>query len=617
MYILSVIPISRGIPFNTLSYYSQDSILAGSFVEIPFGKQIINGLVFDCQSLIEAKTNIKQATFSMKKIKGVLGISPFSKRLVSGLKESSSQTLTPIGSLAEIILNDLFFDFKDREIQETNLEILLPKVCYGSHSDRVDNYKRLIRTSFASKQSIVFVAPSIVSLESWYQILQKGILKHAVILHSKMTKKDQRSALSTIKNSDRPLLIFTTPSNALIPREDIKNIVLEDESSPLYKLHDRHLTDMKVVISTVSKNLNWQIFYGDILPSFETMIKAGSQNINKSFGLSKMTIVEVEKNRTLLPTEIIETIKFCKKNKKSLFIYTNRKGIAPISRCSDCFTVVDCPTCKLPMVLRYKNDIDGKKIRHFLCSYCGDTLKPEHTCSYCGSWNISPVSIGADALIDSVSDIVEKENIISFEDDNSLDNKDTQKIIDQIEKQKFFIMIGTQKLLPFIKGVDYVAIPFFDRILSTPSPFTFEDTLRLLYECDDKVKDTLIVCTSKPDFSITKMLRAKKIQEIIDEDIETRKLVKYPPFGTLIKLSVTLPPNQRETLNDKVRLFFDKNELTALAPRRISLTSMKILCVWIIQVENSFLEDYSEDLQMFLQDIRLPYSIEINPRRLS
>jgi primosomal protein N' len=617
MYILSVIPISRGIPFNTLSYYSVDALSPGTLIEIPLGKQSIKGVVYESISLIEAKTSIKQATFSLKKIKSVIGFSSYYSALIEGLRLASSKTLTPIGSLAGIVINDIFIDIFQKipniEIQEE--EKKSPVSVYGIVVDRVDNYKRIIRGAFAEKKSIVLVAPSIRSVEFWYKTLQKGITSHSVILHSKITKRDQKNTLSTIKGSERPLFICTTPQYSCVPRGDISTIILEDETSSLYKTNDRYEADMRVVIESIYQSLNLNIVFGDTLPRFETLHKSASTHLARSFTPEKLVIVPTETYRTILPTETIELVRYCQKNKKSLFIYTNRKGLAPISRCADCGTSVDCKTCGLPVVLRYKN-VEGVKQRIFVCTNCGDTLPPTHVCDYCASWNITPVSVGTESIYEALSSIIDPSNIIMIDDDMAPDSKNVDSLISEIQKQKWFVMVGTQKMLPYIKQVDFIAIPFFDRLLSIPSPFAIEEILRLIMVCNEKVKDTLILCTKKPDFIITKQLATKKIQEIIDNDMESRAFLKYPPFGSLMKLSITVPSAHREVLVQKVENFFGKTDITLLPVRRISPDSMKLLCVWVIQREENFVQENSDEIQAFLQELRFPYTFSINPARL-
>ena len=617
MFILSVIPIQRGIPFSTLSYYSTDALSAGTLVELPLGKQVIHGLVVEATSLIEAKTSIKQATFSLKKIKSVVGISAFSTALIEGLREASAKTVTPIGSLASLVMNELFFDLLQKLPTETikkDVDEKIQSVVYGITLERVDQYKRIIRSAFAQRKSVVLVAPSIRALEYWHATLQKGISTHTLLLHSKVTKRDQKTVLSTIKQSERPLFICTTPLYAVIPRDDISTIIIEDEASSLYKTNDRFETDMRVVLDCIGRALRISIVYGDTLPRFETLHHSSSIELPRSYSPEKLVVVEIDPYRSILPTETVELIRYCQKN-KTLFIYTNRKGLAPLSRCADCGTTVDCPTCGLPIVLRHKI-VDGERQRLFICKHCGDTLPPTHVCSYCASWNITPVSIGTESIREAVVSIIPETQVVSIDDDLTPDSKSIDTLLSDIQKKKWFVLIGTQKLLPYIKAVDFVVIPFFDRLLSVPSPVVVEETLRLIMECNEKTKDSLILCTKKPDFPITKLLSTKKIQEIIDTDMETREALHYPPFGALLKLSITVPSAQREMVTARVESFFEGVDITALPVRRISPESMKLLCVWIISGPSSYTQENSEELQAFLQELRFPYSLQINPSRL-
>ncbi len=620
MYIISVIPISRGIPFSELSYYSGEALSAGMLVEVPLGKKFIPGIVRSSTSLIESKSQIKQSRFSLKKIKRVLGTSPLGEALLRGLEEASIKTLTPVGALLSTLVNELFLETFQSALMSSSLEKAESQpvgVCYGSFLDRADYYKRIIRSAFAEKKSIVFVAPTIRSAENWFATLSKGISAHSVILHSKKNKRDQKSSLTKIKNSERPLFICTTAQSAFVPRTDIKTFVFEDEASSLYKLHDRYSADMRVVLRCICDSYGISVIYGDILPRFETLVEAQMTHLARSFNPEKLVIVNTEPFRTLLPTEIVELVRYCQKNKKSLFLYTNRKGIAPISRCADCGTSVDCPSCGLPIVLRYKVNSLMERERMFVCSHCASTLPADHHCEYCGSWNITPVSVGTESIKEALESLIDQEHIITIDDDMSLDDKQAEALITEIQKKKFFVMVGTSKMLPFVKNIDFIAVPFFDRLLSTPSPFTVEEVLRLIMSLNEKTKDTFVVCTKNPDFPITKLLSTKKIEEIINTDIENRKSLLYPPFGTLLKLSVTVPVSHVEVVSQKIKVFFEDQDKTMLPPRRISPASMKVLCIWIIQVSNSYLADNSEALESLLVDLRYPYKIEINPARLS
>lgn len=622
MFIATIIPIQRGVPFDTLSYYSNELLTTGTIVEIPFGKQTLFGLVTEATPLIEAKMTLKHAHFSLKKIKRIVGHSSIATAVVQGLVDAKKQTLVPIGALAAEVLNELFLDIlltpKDvsKEVQKNDsAPQLLPKIVYGTTAERTDHYKRIVRSIFADKKSLVFVAPSIRAATFWYEQLKKGIGDHVVLLHSKRTKRDLRSALSSIKTSERPLLVCTTPHFAHVPIETLGAIILEEESSALYKTNDRYEIDARVVLQTVAHHRGIPIIPGDTLPRFETLVQTGTPTLPRSYVPEKLVIAPTEPYRSILPVEAIELIRYCEKQRKTLFIFTNRKGLAPLSRCADCGTVVECPTCSLPITLRYKIS-QGERTRLFTCTHCGDTLPSTHTCAHCGGWNITPVSIGTDSIREALESIVPPEHVIVVDESTTPDSKDIEVLIETLQKKRWFVLVGTQKLLPFIKSIDYTLIPFFDRILSVPSPYTVEESLRLIMECNERSKESLVLCSQHPDFVVTNQLATKKVQELISEDIENRRALHYPPFGTLLKLSLTVTPSQQALIEEKVELFFKDYECSKTSARRISPQSMKLVCTWIIGVPLSYTEDMHEELLQFLDSLRAPYKIDTYPTRL-
>jgi len=528
MHITTVIPIARGIPFDTLSYYSTDLLAPGTLITVPLGRQTINAVVVESMTLLEAKTTIKQAAFSLKKIKSVIGHVPFFERTIMALQDTSAKTLTPIGSAAASVFPSLMFEYLSPE-KIADLTEFPPRHSYekksvvGARATRLDEYKRLIRSAFAEKKSVLFVAPTIRDVTDWKETLEKGIGKHVVLLHSKVTKKDMRAHFAAIKRPERPLGIFATPGFGAVPRNDLGLIIAEDESSNLYKTSDRFNTDLRIFLDQYAERLAITIAWGDAMPRFETLEISGQTHLPRSYVPEKLHVVPIEPYKTTLPTEVIELVQHAYKKKRKLFIYTNRKGLAPLSRCVDCGTVVSCPECSLPMVLRNKVSASGERERYFMCTHCGTGLSSTHTCTYCNSWNIGMVSIGTESIRDEISSIIPPECVFTIDDDLTPDSATITKIISDVQKAKFAVVIGTVKVLPYLKNIHYTILPYFDRLLSVPSLYTNEECLRLVFECSERSTEGVILCTKQPDVRFITQLETQKINAIIFDELTLRK----------------------------------------------------------------------------------------------
>ena len=446
-------------------------------------------------------------------------------------------------------------------------------------------------------------------------MLQKGIPKHVVVVHSKTTKKDLRSAFALIKQSDRPLVIFATPGFSVLPRHDIGALIIEDESSNLFKTSDRFRTDLRIFLGAFAKTASLQLYWGDTIPRFETLQRTDTQ-LPRAFVADKLHVVPVEPYRSILPTEVVEIIRHAQQKQKRLYVYASRKGVAPLSRCSDCGTIVTCEVCSLPMVLKNRRAADGSMERYFVCTHCVATLPASHTCVYCGGWNITPVAIGTESIRDAITALVGTEAVTTIDDDLTPDGPTIEALLLATEKQKFAVIIGTVKVLPFLKNINYCLFPFFDRLLSTPSLYTTENTLRLVMECNEQAIDGVLLFTRQPDFPTIKQLETQKINAIIHDELTLRKEIGYPPFGSIIKISLTVPEGYRLSVVEKMQHYLTDMEATMMPARRISAGSMKVLLTWILKTPTTYIEEEGTALASFLTSLHFPYLIEENPERL-
>ena len=71
MYTIEVIPIARGIFKEKLTYFTAKEVPLGSIVEVPIRKSTAKALVVKRVSVADAKTELRSADFSARKISAV------------------------------------------------------------------------------------------------------------------------------------------------------------------------------------------------------------------------------------------------------------------------------------------------------------------------------------------------------------------------------------------------------------------------------------------------------------------------------------------------------------------------------------------------------------------
>ena len=110
MYIVETIPIRKGIPRDTLSYFSARPIPIGALVEIPLHSQQIEGIVVGVSPVRDMKASIRTGNFSLRPVTSIIRDLGFSKPILESLCRVSEQNLIPVGTLISTFFPEPVFD---------------------------------------------------------------------------------------------------------------------------------------------------------------------------------------------------------------------------------------------------------------------------------------------------------------------------------------------------------------------------------------------------------------------------------------------------------------------------------------------------------------------------
>lgn len=621
MHIITVIPLKKKIPLAELTYFHHSPLSVGAIVEIPFQKIEILAIVVTTNPLASLKAEIKGRPYTLKKIKKVLyQESSFWKAHIEAARIVSENTLTSLSHLVEYTTNDhirtqkpSLFVPEEKNERSFSVEILL-----GSRSERTDKIKRLVRESFAKKESVVIITPTIKAVEVLYEKIKTGIQPSTFFLHGTMKINEQKNIYKEILSRKTPFVLITTPHFALLPSVLISRIVIEDESYFLYERTPVGRLPLRDFFIEFAKQSNIPVTLCDGIPRFESIWNyAPTLRIPRDYCPDSLVFLEKEKMLDMIEPYIKKVVKICIRDKKSLFLYTNRKGFAPLSRCADCGTEISCPACGLPMTLRIKHGKDGTQKREFCCLSCGELLPPGVVCKECGSWNIKMNAVGTEGFYSALTEYVGDTIPVYMIDDRATpDSKEIIALTETLKNKKSYILIGTEKALPYLPQIDYSIVPVYDRILSTPGTRITEGLLRLLYTLQEKTNQYVYIAT-KDTSPFTQALKEKNIQKIIEEEYRLRKSLLYPPFGHLLVIECAVSASHLEKTQELLESLFADVEHTIPPPKIIDAASMRTEIRIIAQVSDEFIEEQGRYIIEVLQNHKILHRIHLNPERIN
>ena len=280
MYVIEIIPISRGILSDSLSYFTSKEIGIGAIVTVPLRNKNINGIVISVKKAEDMKSEIKSAGFALKKIDKIKSIDFFTEAFMEMINEVAQYYATSTGAILNILVPKYIQEnigklksIKDGKVIRKK-EALTVKEKYavqGDHEERYGTWKGLIRQEFAKKKSVMFVMPTIEDVEYAFELFEKGIEGYAFILHGSMTPKKILEVWNNIMSEKHPIVVITTGGFLPLPRDDIETIVVENESSRSYKIPRRPFLDIRNVCEIYANKRGIKIFFADSLLRIETL----------------------------------------------------------------------------------------------------------------------------------------------------------------------------------------------------------------------------------------------------------------------------------------------------------------------------------------------------------
>lgn len=648
MYVITVIPIKKGFGSEYLTYFSTQDIPLGYIVSIPIRSKIVDAIVVYTNDAQSVKSDLKNAQFQLKKIIKIKGPSPFTQSFFEACKKMRNYTISNTGVIIKSLLPSIFLENisklkiksekneNDSEIGTSTGNIKHEKVIFQSLiNDRISWYRTLIRESFAKKESVFICVPTIYDIELFENELKKGIEQYVFSFHGNMSKKDSIEKYNLVINEDHPILIIGTGMFLSIPRKDIKTIILEHESSESYKQISKPYLDIRSFVEILSSVNKIKLIFGDTLIRPDTLYRHETNELGEItspiFRLptaDKQIVIDMKeevnnKGRkifTILSEKTKQMIEYALKNNESVFLFSVRKGLAPITTCSDCGNVLLCPSCSTPMVLYGSKQITATKTttaRIFMCNKCGKKEITETRCNSCLSWNLTPLGIGTDRVYEEVKKLFPNSNIIQIDKESTPSDKEAKQSIEKFIKNPGSILIGTEMAFSYIENpVKHSAIISLDGLLSIPSFNITQKILHIIEKLNYLTSHNLIIQTRNPDNQILEHILSGNVLPLYREDLKERKIYGYPPFKKLIKITFSGTANETE----KARSFLN-NILQNYDPQIFSAFIGKIkgqyITNTIIKIDPNFWPLLSNeknplDKNLYEKLSKLPPSFSIN-----
>ena len=445
---------------------------------------------------------------------------------------------------------------------ETYTTVLLHGV---TSSGKTELYVKKIEAILEQGKQALYLVPEIALTSQLVQRLEKYFGNQIAVYHSRYSKNERLEVWNhVLNNSENARVIIGARSSIFLPFSNLGLVIIDEEHEQSYKQFDPspryHARDTAIVLAALYQA---KTLLGSATPSIESFYNATKENkfgyvaLTKRFNNVLMPEIELvdltDKYKRKRMTghfsdRLITEIKAALDMDSQVILFQNRRGYSPVVSCNTCGHTPECPNCDVSLTFhQYKNQLR--------CHYCSHSIAMQQFCGACGGVDIDSKGFGTEQIQQEVELLFPEAKVARMDLDTTRGKYSYDRIISSFENKEVDILVGTQMVT---KGLDFrhvklVGVLNADQLINFPDFRANERSFQLLQQVAGRAGRTdtrgkVVIQSYNPHHTILQQVSINDYQSMFVEQLEDRRIYKYPPYCRLIKL--TLKHKDYNKVND-------------------------------------------------------------------
>ena len=474
--------------------------------------------------------------------------------------------------VSEIVQREAYDDELDDDVVESEWELtpeqkrascelqdLLQKKKFGvqllhgvTGSGKTEVYFEAMEVALDQGGGVLFLVPEVSLAPQTVARLRARFSKRnekVEVWHSHLSGGERLDAWRNL-TTGKSRIVVGARSAVFAPIPSLRLIVVDEEHELAYKQEDTpryHGRDLAVYRAMLNEAC---CILGSATPSLETF-----RNVErKKYGLSQLSkridgrqlplmhIVDMRldarrgKGGSVLSQTLVEAMRERYEKKEQTILFLNRRGFNTTMLCTDCGFVEECKDCSIALTF---HRTDG----YLRCHLCGFRKVAPRVCASCKSIEIRKKGHGTQRVEDLVSELMPRSSRVVRVDADMMTKKNLfRETLRDFRLGKIDVLVGTQMIA---KGLDFPNVTLVG-VIDADLPLRMEDfraserAFQLLVQVAGRAgrgdrAGEVYVQTYAPHSSSIQFSRKPDIYGFLEEEMEMRKELEYPPFRHLIR----------------------------------------------------------------------------------
>ena len=363
------------------------------------------------------------------------------------------------------------------------------------------------------------------------------------VLHSGLTDAERRDERLRIASGEARVVVGAR-SAVFAPIRGLGLICIDEEHDPSYKQESDPRYDARTVAAKRASLEGAVAVYGSATPRPESWARLERLELGGRLAgpLPPVKIVDLrrEAGYPLSAPLLAELGRIAETGGKAILLL-NRRGLSPAIHCRACGVTRRCVNCDVALV----QHAEGLR-----CHHCGHAEEMPELCPECGSPELARIGAGTERLERELAVRMPALERIRLDADAVAKPAELAAALERFRAADRVVLLGTQMVAKghHFGGVALAAVVDADTGLALPDFRAEERTFQLLTQLAGRsgrdAPGRVIVQTFQPDARPIVYAARHDVQRFLDEELERRQALGYPPFRHLVRVVVGGPERE-------------------------------------------------------------------------
>ena len=440
-------------------------------------------------------------------------------------------------------------------------------------SGKTEIYLGAVQAALAAGRGAIVLVPEIALTPQVLGRFQARFGDVVAVLHSGLRPGERHDEWVRLRTGQARVCVGPR-SAVLAPVRDLGLIVIDEEHDGSYKHEGDPRYDARTVASRRAALSGAVMVFGSATPRPESVHGLRRLRLEHRIDGRELPHVEVldmrGQHHPLHPTTRLALADLRRAGEKAI-VLLNRRGWSNFLTCRSCGRVWSCPNCEVALVLHRAD-------RPFVaCHHCGHRELVPERCEECTSPAVARHGAGTQRLEHELAAALGATGFPIFRLDADTHGDRVAEVLTGFEAACAGVLVGTQMVA---KGHDFPDVSLgvvldADQTLRFPDFRAEERTFALITQLAGRAgrgdpgarPPRVLVQTLAPLARSIRLAANHDADGFVAEEVEHRRALGYPPFGTLIRVvCASADPTALDSVAGELKRGIDPRAGAVLGP---------------------------------------------------